>query len=70
MATAKGQSNLYTNKYTTCRMKPIGYPILLAAFIIKALDPEGTLRKRLAEEAKERTRKSKISYGRKTKKRS
>lgn len=48
----------------------IKYPIILAAFIIKALDPEGTLRKRLAEEAKERTRKSKISYGRNSKKRS
>ena len=52
-------------------MIKIAYPIILAAFIIKALDPEGTLRKRLAEEAKERTRKSKISYGRNnTKKRS
>lgn len=35
-------------------MKPIGYPIILAAFIVKALDPQGNLRKRLAEEAEER----------------
>ena len=30
------------------------YPIILAAFIVKALDPQGKLRKRLAEEAEER----------------
>ena len=32
----------------------IKYPIILAAFIVKALDPQGNLRKRLAEEAEER----------------
>lgn len=51
-------------------MKPIGYPIILAAFIIKALDPEGTLRKRLAEEAEERNHKRTISYERNKKSRS
>ena len=30
------------------------YPIILAAFIVKTLDPQGHLRKRLAEEAEER----------------
>lgn len=35
-------------------MIQIAYPIILAAFIVKSLDPDGRLRKRLAEEAKER----------------
>ena len=36
-------------------MIQIAYPIILAAFIAKSLDPEGRLRKRLAEEARNRT---------------
>lgn len=32
----------------------LAYPIILAAFIAKSLDPEGRLRKRLAKEAEER----------------
>lgn len=35
-------------------MMQIAYPIILAAFIVKSLDPQGNLRKRLAEEAEER----------------
>lgn len=35
-------------------MIQIAYPLILSALIVKALDPQGNLRKRLAEEAEER----------------
>ena len=35
-------------------MIQIAYPLSLSALIVKALDPQGNLRKRLAEEAEER----------------
>ena len=50
-------------------MIQIAYPIILAAFIAKSLDPEGRLRKRLAEESKNR-RTNKNSHERSINKRS
>lgn len=51
-------------------MIQIAYSLILSALIVKALDPQGNLRKRLAEEAEERKHFKQQSNDNKRKKRS